>query len=95
MILKGSRRVLVCVEVGLSVVCLQGCREDGGTGWEREVARETREKEAGRGKNVFGEIRMEHRGGTAAHDRTAGDGVGASGPGRGVPLNRKRLKRTC
>lgn len=50
MILKGSRCVLVCVEVGLSVVCLQGCREDGGTGWEREVARETREKEAGRGE---------------------------------------------
>lgn len=44
-------------------------------GREREVARETREKEAWRGKNVFGEIRMEHRSGTAAHDCIAGDGV--------------------
>lgn len=44
-------------------------------GWEREVARETREKGPWRGKSVFGEIRMEHRGGTAAHDCIAGDGV--------------------
>lgn len=39
----------------------------GGQGNKREGGME--------GENVFGEIRMERRGGTAAHDCIAGDGV--------------------